>query len=210
MKRDFDLDEMARDLSVSIEDLIRFAARDELTIFVVAQEWPASSSNGLSDTVLVDPVDLVASDLQRSMNADHTMVRQVRRHGTNDCLTLDKPQEVRRGDHFVTAEELQRFKNRHCEFDAQQIRDLAPYLDPQHEYYSSTLDDAVRAWLALFVDGGYERGRKPMIPIIEEWLWLNTSIESKNAIKKIATLINPDTTSRAGVPKKLRKKNRGT
>lgn len=204
MKRDFDLDEMARDLSVSIEDLIRFAARDELTIFVVAQEWSASSSNGLSDTVLVGPVDLVASDLQRSMNADYTMVRQVKKHGSNDCLTLDKPQEVRRGDHFVTAAEFQRFKSKHQELNAQQRHELAPYLDPQHEYYSSTLDDAVRAWLALFVDGGYERGRKPMIPIIEEWLRLNTSIESKNAIEKIATLINPDTTTRAGAPKTLR------
>lgn len=204
MKRDFDLDEMARDLSVSIEDLIRFAARDELTIFVVAQEWSASSSNGLSDTVLVGPVDLVASDLQRSMNADYTMVRQVKKHGSNDWLTLDTPKEVPRGVHFVTAAEFQRFKSKHQELNAQQRHELAPYLDPQHEYYSSTLDDAVRAWLALFVDGGYERGRKPMIPIIEEWLRLNTSIESKNAIKKIATLINPDTTTRAGAPKTLR------
>lgn len=201
MKRDYDLLEMARDVGVSVEELIRYAAHDELTIFVIAQDWPASSTRGLSDTMLVGPVDLVASDLQRSMNADHTVVRQVRKRGMNECVTLDTPEEVQRGAHFVTAEELQRFKSKHREFSAKQNAELAPYLNKHHEYYSPALHAAVRAWLALFVAGEYERGKKPIIPIIEKWLMSNTEDLTSNAIGKIATVVNPNIMKKGGAPR---------
>lgn len=200
MKRDYDLLEMARDVGVSVEELIRYAAHDELTIFVIAQDWPGSSTRGLSDTILVGPVDLVASDLQRSMSADHTVVRQVRKRDTNECVTLDTPEEIQRGAHFVTAEELQRFRRKHREFSATQNSELAPYLNEHHEYYSPALDAAVRAWLALFEDGEYERGKKPIIPIIKKWLMSNTEDLTSTTIGKIATIVNPKIMKEGGAP----------
>ena len=200
MKRDFDLIEMAREFDVSVEDLIRFAARDELTIFVVAQDWSASSTHGLADTVLEGPVDLVAGDLQRSMNADCTVVRRVKVPGTDDYVTLDTPAEVPRGLHFVTEDEFQRFRGKHREFITIQQKKLAPYLNSQHEYHSPALDAAVRAWLALFEDGEYERGKKPIIPIIKKWLMNNTEDLTSTTIGKIATVINPKIMKKGGAP----------
>lgn len=200
MKRDYDLVEMARELGLSVEDLIRFAASNELTIFVIAKDWSASSTHGLTDTLLDGPVDLVAEDLQRSMNADYTVVRQARKRGTSKSITLDTPKEVQRGVHFVTAEEVQRFKSEHRKLSAQHNEELAPYLDPQHEYYSPALDAGVRAWLALFEDGEYERGEKPIIPIIEKWLRSNTENQSSTAIGKIATVVNPNIMKKGGAP----------
>ena len=200
MKRDYDLLEMARDVGVSVEELIRYAAHDELTIFVIAQDWPASSTRGLSDTILVGPVDLVASDLQRSMSADHTVVRQVKIPGTDNPVMLDAPVDVPRGAHFVTAEELQRFRRKHREFSAKQNAELAPYLNERHEYYSPALDAAVRAWLALFEDGEYERGKKPIIPIIRKWLMSNTVDLTSTTIGKIATVVNPKIMKEGGAP----------
>lgn len=203
MKRDYDLLEMAHDLSVSVEELIRYAAHDELTIFVIAQDWPASSTHGLSDTMLVGPVDLVASDLQRSMSADHTVVRQVRKRDMDECVTLDTPEEVQRGAHFVTAEELQRFRNKHRMLSAKQNGETAPYLDPQHVYFSSTLDAAVRAWVALFADGEFEPGNKGPREIIEQWLRSNTQKISSTAIARIVTVVNPDKLKEGGAPRTI-------
>ena len=201
MKKDYDLNEVARELSLAVEDLVRFAAHGELTIFVVAEDWAAcSTKGGLADDVLDGPVDLVPEDLRRSMNADFTEVRQIRVCGTDKLVTLNKPEQVRRGVHFVTAEEFRRFKLEHASTSLEQHADSPPYLDPRHENYSPELAAAVRAWMNLFADGTFERGNKGVIETIKLALKKDPAKLSSAAIERIATAINPERLKTGGAP----------
>jgi len=201
MKKDYDLNEVARELGLTVEDLVRFAAHEELTIFVIAENWPACSiESGLADEVLDGPVDLVPEDLRRSMNADYTEVRRVRVRGTDEFVTLNKPEKVRRGVHFVTAAEFSRLKDKHAKAGASQYADAPQYLDPGHKNYSPELAAAVRAWLNLFADCTFERGNKGVIETIEVALRKDPEELSSAAIGRIATVINPERLKTGGAP----------
>ena len=65
-----DLIELARDLELSVEDLIRRAEAGQFTIHVIADNWKGQSKDSVEQTVMVDgPVDLLPADLQKSLNA---------------------------------------------------------------------------------------------------------------------------------------------
>jgi hypothetical protein len=191
MKKYYDLIEVAHDISVSVEDLVRYAADGELTVFVVAQDWPASSTKGLDDTVLAGPVNLVASDLLRSMNADFTMVRQVSLPDSDCCLTLSTPEEVRRGGHFVTGEEIERFKKGLGQPSPDWDSTNPPYLDSSNQYFAKELDLAVRVWIEQYVLGGFDKSRGH-VPQIEEWLLKNYPKQEQAARSRIAKVANPN------------------
>jgi hypothetical protein len=87
---------------------------------------------------------------------------------------------------------------------------LAPYLDERNPKYSIELWLAIRCWEALFGENGaYKEGKKTPRNQIEEWLREeikqrrlnvgNRSQISKEAINRIATLINPS--PKGGAPK---------
>ena len=204
MKKYFTLIEIERDLGVPVEELIQYAAHDELTILVIAQEWPASSTNGLADTVLTGPVELVADDLLRSMGADCTTVRKVKVTDTEGFVTLDAPEEVLRGVHFVSADELKRFRAKHAKLEPEQELAVPPYLNSSYPIQSDELQIAIRAWTALYVDGGYNpKGPGHKIQI-EAWLSKHYPEPklTETARKRIATVVNPNKTGGNPITKK--------
>lgn len=156
MKKYFTLIEIERDLGMPIEELIQHAAHNELTISAIAQDWSGSSTNGLADTILEGLVDLASSDLLQSLGADHTTVRKVKAHNSDGFVTLDAPVIVQRGLHLVTADELKRFRAEHCNLEPEQEWANPPYLDPTYSIQSDELQIAIRAWTALYVDGGVQ------------------------------------------------------
>ncbi len=158
MDRIRDLCDLARDVNESLESLIRFGASGELTIYVIAHDWPVRSNNDTEDTVK-GPVFLLAEDLHQSMNAQCTRVSQVRRPSDDEVITLDEPVDVDRGVHFVTQEEAERFSREHA-LTLNSSTETPSYLNPNHKSYSTELAIAVKAWMALFADGSFERGNK--------------------------------------------------
>ena len=194
MKKYYTLIEVERELAMPIEELIQHAAHDELTISVIAQDWPGSSTNGLADTILEGPVDLDSSDLLQSLGADHTMVRKVKKHKSDGFVTLDTPVIVQRGLHLVTAGELKRFKAEHCDIEPEQDWVVPPYLDPEYSIQSDELQVAVHAWTALYVDGAYKPKGLGHKPQIEAWLSRHYPDPrlTKTARTRIATVVNPN------------------
>ena len=194
MKKYFTLIETERDLGMPIEELIQHAAHHELTISVIAQDWSGSSTGSLADTILKGPVNLVASDLLQSFGADHTTVRKVQLHGEDTIVTLDPAVDVQRGLHFVTKNELERFRTEHC--NAAPELDLAtpPYLDPSFPIQSDELQIAIRAWTALYVDRGYDPKGLGHTTQIEAWLSKHYPKPrlTITARKRIATVVNPN------------------
>ena len=196
MDRIRDLCDLARDVNESPESLIRFGAIDELTIYVIAYDWPVRSNNDTQDK-LKGPVFLLAEDLHQSMNAECTTVRRVRRPSDNEVVTLDEPVDVARGVHFVTQEEAERFSREHA-LTLKSTGDTPPYLNPNHDFYSEELAIAVRAWVALFADGSFEKGYKTPRQHIERWLRAGKFDLDENAEQRIATLVNPKTSKKGG------------
>ena len=194
MKKYFTLIDIEHDLGVPIEELIQYAAHNELTIIVIAQDWSASSTNGLADMVLTGPVALAAGDLLRSMDADFTTVRKVKVHDAEDFATLDEPEDVRRGAHFVTADELTRFRTEYCKHEQEQESVVPPYLNPSYPIQSHELQKAVRAWTALYVDEGYNPKGLGHKTQIEAWLRKHYPDPKfkKTTRKRIATVVNPN------------------
>ena len=195
-KQRYNLIELAADLDTSVEELIGYGADGELTLYVIADKWPgkkAGKSGSKSDFIADGQVELLPTDLLKALNSDYTEVRQVKATD-GDLVALDSPQKVERGVHFVTATERDRalevLKPTVAAFgDA-----LPPYLDPEHQWYSETLEAAVSAWMAQYADGGFKErslGHKPQIKI---WLKKNRSkeIKSDNARKCIATVVSPN------------------
>ena len=194
MKKYYTLIEVERELAMPIEDLIQHAAHDELTISVIAQDWPGSSTNGLADTILEGLVDLDSRDLLQSVGADHTTVRKVKGHNSDGFVALDTPVIVQRGLHLVTAGELKRFKAEHCNIEPEQDWVVPPYLDPEYSIQSDELQVAVHAWTALYVDGAYKPKGLGHKPQIEAWLSRHYPDPrlTKTARTRIATVVNPN------------------
>jgi len=203
MDRIRDLCDLARDVSESLESLIRFGASGELTIYVIAHDWPVRSNNDTEDTIK-GPVFLLAEDLHQSMNAEVTRVSQVRRPSNDEVVTLNEPVEVARGVHFVTAEEAERFSREHA-LTLKSSTETPSYLNPNHKSYSTELAIAVKAWMALFADGSFEPGNKTPRQHIERWLKARRFGLKGNAEQRIATLVNPDPAKVGGTPRTLTK-----
>ena len=196
MDRIRDLCDLARDVDESIESLIRFGARGELAIYVIAHDWPVRSKNDAEDTIR-GPVFLVAEDLHQSLNAQCTTVSRVKRRIDDEPITLDEPVDVARGIHFVTAEEAERFSNEHA-LTLRSSADVPPYLNENHKCYSTELAIAVKAWMALFADGKSEQGSKTPRQKIETWLRVRKFGLETNAEQRIASLVNPDPAKKGG------------
>ncbi len=198
MDRIRDLCDLARDVNESLESLIRFGASGELTIYVMADDWPVRSNDETEDTVK-GPVFLLAEDLHRSMNAQCTRVSQVRRPRDDEVLTLDKPVDVDRGIHFVTAEEAERFSRKHA-LTLRSSTETPSYLNPNHDFYSTELAIAVRAWVALFASGDFDPKGKSAKSRILQWLSKNAVDLTPTARANIATLVNPNKDKVGGNP----------
>jgi hypothetical protein len=199
MDRIRDLCDLARDVNESIESLIRFGASGELTIYVIAHDWPVRSNNDTEDTV-TGSVFLLAEDLHQSMNAQCTRVSQVRRPSDDEVVTLYEPVDVARGVHFVTQEEAERFSRKHA-LTLKSSTETPSYLNPNHESYSTELTIAVKAWVALFADGSFERGSKTARQRIVLWLKARRFGLKGNAEQRIASLVNPDPAKVGGAPR---------
>ncbi len=199
MDRIRDLNDLARDVNESPESLIRFGALGELSIYVIAYDWPVRSNSDTKDP-LRGPVLLLAEDLHQSLNAQVTTVTQVRRPSDDEVVTLDEPVDVDRGIHFVTAEEAERFSREHA-LTLKSSSETPSYLNQNHDFYSTELAIAVRAWMALFADGSFEpRGKTPR-QRIELWLKARKLNLKDNTEQRIATLVNPDPEKGGGSPK---------
>lgn len=196
MDRLRDLCELARDVDESLESLVRFGAGGELSILVIADDWLVGS-NGDTEDKVTGPVRLVPEDLLRSMNAQCTKVTQVRRLTNDEILTLEEPVEVNRGIHFVMAEEAGRFCREHA-LTLRSICEIPPYLNPNHDFYSEELSIAVRAWIALFADGSFEKGHMTPRQQVERWLRVGKFGLDEHAEQRIATLVNPVTFKKGG------------
>jgi len=199
MDRIRDLCDLARDVNESLESLIRFGASGELTIYVIARDWPVRSNNDTEDTVK-GPVFLLAEDLHQSMNAEVTKVSQVRRQSDDEVVTLYEPVDVDRGIHFVTQEEAERFSRKHA-LTLKSSTETPSYLNPNHKSYSTELAIAVKAWVALFADGSFERGSKTTRQRIVLWLKARRFGLKGNAEQRIASLVNPDPAKVGGAPR---------
>ncbi len=196
MDRIRDLCDLARDVNESLESLIRFGASGELTIYVSAHGWSARSKDGTEDT-LWDPVFLLAEDLHQSLNAEVTRVTQVRRQSDDEVVTLDEPVDVARGVHFVTQEEAERFSRKHA-LTLKSSSETPSYLNRNHDFYSTELATAVKAWMALFADGSFEPEGKTIRQRIELWLTAQRLGLKEHAEQRIASLVNPDTAKGGG------------
>jgi hypothetical protein len=56
--------------------------------------------------------------------------------------------QIQKKDLIVTLDDVKRFEKN----ELQREDPLPPYMDPTNEYYSVTLDLAVKTWKAIFVD----------------------------------------------------------
>ena len=194
----YDLHELAHELDASVEQMIRYGAAGDLTLYVIADEWPGkkADNSGAKSAVIADgPVDLLPIDLLKALNSEYTEIRQVKT-ADGDVVVLDSTQKVMRGAHFVTAAERDRVQEAPMPKPQTAVAGsedaVPPYLDPSHQYYSETLDAAVRAWSALYVEGGFkpkDRGHREQLEI---WLKKNRDHLSNNARKGIATVVNPN------------------
>ncbi len=199
MDRIRDLCDLARDVNESLESLIRFGALGELSIYVIAHDWPVRSNSDTKDP-LRGPVLLLAEDLHQSLNAQVTTVTQVRRPSDDEVVTLNKPENVPRGVHFVTQEEAERFSREHA-LTLKSGSETPSYLNRNHDFYSTELATAVKAWMALFADGSFEPGGKTIRQRIELWLTAQRLGLKENAEQRIASVVNPDTKKGGGSPR---------
>ena len=69
---------------------------------------------------------------------------------------------------------------------------LPPYLDPAHQWYSEDLDAAVKAWSALYVDGGFKAKDRGHIKQIMDWLRQHYPGWTDFARKGVAKTVNPN------------------
>ena len=198
-KQLYDLIELARELGRTTEDLIRYGADGELTLCVIADKWPGKKtdkSGAKSDATVDGKVELLRTDLLKALNSDYTEIRQVKTP-KGDVIELDSPQNVARGVHFVMAVERDRLKEalkpEPKTAVAASADALTPYLDPEHHWYSETLEAAVSAWLALYSNGGFKKKSLGHKAQIESWLKKHRPhLRSDYARKGIAKVVNPN------------------
>jgi hypothetical protein len=203
MDRIRDLCDLARDVDESLESLIRFGASGELAIYVIAHDWSVRSKADAENTIR-GPVFLVAEDLHQSLNAECTTVSRVKRRINDDPIMLLEPLVVERGAHFVTAEEAERFSREHA-LTLKSSTETPSYLNLHHDFYSTELAIAVKAWVALFADGSFEPGNRTPRQKIVRWLRASKFGLKANAEQRIATLVNPDPAKVGGAPRTLTK-----
>lgn len=196
---ELNLAEAAMQLGTSVEKLIQFGAHGDLTISVVANDWPVHTESETAETI-TGLVNLVPSDLLQSYVAEFVLVHKVVTANDNETVTLAEPVEVLRGVLYVTAEEFRRFRDKHGSA-AGRTEGIPPYLDSSHSLQSSQLAIAIQAWLALFVSGEFDPKGRAVKQRIEEWLAKNHRELSTNARENIATLINPEIYKEGGTPR---------
>ena len=198
-KQRYSLIELAADLGTSVEELINYGADGELTVYVIADGWPGKKTDksGAKSAVIVDgQVELLPIDLLKALNSENTEVRQVKTP-QGDVIELDSPQKMARGVHFVMAAERDRLKEalkpEPKTAVAASADALTPYLDPEHHWYSETLEAAVSAWLALYSNGGFKKKSLGHKAQIESWLKKHRPhLRSDYARKGIAKVVNPN------------------
>ena len=198
-KQLYDLIELARDLGTTTEDLIRYGADGELILYVIADEWPGKKTDksGAKSVATVDgKVELLRTDLLKALNSDYTEIRQVKTP-KGDVVELDSTQKVMRGVHFVTAAERDRMLEALKSAPQSTVEAfgdaLPPYLDPEHQWYSEDLDAAVKAWMALYADGGFKKKSLGHKEQIESWLMKHRPhLRSVYARENIVTVVNPN------------------
>ena len=184
-----DVAEVARDLKLTVEQVIRHAADGNLPIVVIASEWKLILSNG--DNGIVDgPVTLTTTDLTAAMNADFVRVRTVKVDDGQE-LTLAKPVDVLRGALFVSAEGRRQFESYlGCDRESE-VTDIRTDSDTD---YPPELSAAISAWNALYENNALDPNRLHKEQIIE---WLENEYGDdlpEVARKRISTMINRDKT----------------
>lgn len=199
MEEFMNLVEAARDLETDIESLVRSAARGDLTVFALAKDWAVQGDDDIPSNNLKCPVYLLAEDLLQGLDAESIPVCQVRMPENDEIVTLLETKQVRRGIIYVTVEEFDRFRRQHA-LTLNLGTGSPPYLNRHHEWYSPKLAAAVEAWMALFADGNFRKGRVGVIDQIESWLMSNTDDLSPTARGYIATVVNPKKTKGGGAP----------
>ena len=199
-KQRYNLIELEKDLGRTVEELIGYGADEELTIHVIADNWPGKQLGNDEANVTADgPVELVSSDLLKALHSVDTEVRQVKT-ADGDSVTLDPTHNVPRGLHFVTAAERDRVREALKSTVTASEDTLPPYLDRSHKYYSYTLEAAIKAWMALYANGGFEKQTFGDIDQIVIWLKRNCpEVPSDHARKAIARVVNPN--KKGGNPK---------
>lgn len=196
---ELNLAEAAMQLGTSVEKLIQFGAHGDLTISVIANEWPVRTESETAEPIS-GLANLVPDDLQQSYVSDVVLVRKVVTDNENEAVVLAEPVELRRGLLFVTGEEFRRFRDKHGS-NAGRTEGVPPYLDPSHNLKSPQLKVAIEAWSALFASGDFDPKGKAVKYRIDQWLLKNHRELSSNAREKIATLINPEIFKDGGTPR---------
>jgi hypothetical protein len=196
---ELNLAEAAMQLDTSVEKLIQIGAHGDLTISVVANDWPVHTESETAETI-TGLVNLVPSDLLQSYVAEFVLVHKVVTANDNETVTLAEPVEVLRGLLYVTAEEFRRFRDKHGSA-AGRTEGIPPYLDSSHSLKSPQLKIAIEAWSALFASGEFDPKGRAVKYRIEQWLAKNHGELSTNARENIATLINPEIYKDGGTPR---------
>ncbi len=196
---ELNLAEAAMQLGTSVEKLIQFGAHGDLTISVVANDWPVHTESETAENI-TGIVNLVPSDLLQSYVAEFVRVHKVVTANDNETVTLAEPVEVLRGLLYVTAEEFSRFRDKHGSAVGR-TEGIPPYLDSSHSLQSPQLAIAIQAWLALFASGDFDPKGRAVKQRIEQWLAKNHRELSTNARENIATLINPEIYKEGGTPR---------
>lgn len=196
---ELNLAEAAMQLRTSVEKLIQFGAHGDLTISVVANDWPVQTESETAETIS-GLVNLVPSDLLQSFVAEFVLVHKVVTAHESETVMLAEPVEVLRGLLYVTAEEFRRFRDKHGSA-AGRTEGILPYLDSSHSLKSPQLKIAIEAWSALFASGEFDPKGRAVKYRIEQWLAKNHGELSTNARENIATLINPEIHKDGGTPR---------
>ncbi len=194
--------EAARDIRTDLESLIRSAACGDLTVSVIANYWAVRRDEDAGVRKLNGWVYLIQQDLLHGVGSEFTPVRQVREPDTDEIVRLKKVQKVGRGALYMTAKELDRYRREHAlalEFDMGN----APFMNSDHDWYSTELAYAVEVWMAIFANDEFEPRKSTTKQYAERWLRKNRPNLSDSAKDRIATLVNPDTAKSGGVPKTL-------
>lgn len=196
---ELNLAEAAMQLRTSVEKLIQFGAHGDLTISVVANDWPVQTESETAETIS-GLVNLVPSDLLQSFVAEFVLVHKVVTAHESETVMLAEPVEVLRGLLYVTAEEFRRFRDKHGSA-AGRTEGIPPYVDSSHSLKSPHLKIAIEAWSALFASGEFDPKGRAVKYRIEQWLAKNHGELSTNARENIATLINPEIYKDGGTPR---------
>jgi len=196
------LAEAASNLETDIESLVRSAVCDDLTVFAFAKDWAVQGDDDIPSNNLKGPVYLLAEDLLQGLDAQSIPVCQVRMPENDEIVTLLETKQVRRGVLYITVEEFDRFRRQHA-LTLKLGTGSPPYLNRHHEWYSPKLAAAVKAWMALFADGNFQKGHGGVIDQVESWLMSNTDNLSPTARGYIAKVVNPKKTKGGGALPKI-------